>query len=291
MLLALHGASTMHTNMLTDIRIANASGYDALEIWAPKLERYLDAGHTMAELLPVLGSLVPAMISPLCACEGEDRASREILCLRCERLCAVAQVLKCPAIQLILLDTRADISWPEKRGDMARSVSELATVAAPYGVSLAIEPVSFYPGYPPHAPLGLLRHALEVIDTAGKNNVGIVADIFHLWAAGNTWEEVAAVDPQLIAYAHIGDAAAVDGGGWTENDRAVLPGDGVVPLCDGVAAVRATGFDGFWSVEVFSPYLWEWDPAVLAREIKLRAETLLVDSPDGSPARQVRCLA
>jgi len=39
--------------------------------------------------------------------------------------------------------------------------------------------------------------------------------------------------------------------------------------------VRETGFEGAWSVEVFSPYLWERDPALSAREMKRCAESLL----------------
>ena len=64
MLLGLHTGSIMHTNVVTDIRIAREAGYDAIEIYIPKLVRYLDAGYQAEELLPALGSLRPAMLTP-----------------------------------------------------------------------------------------------------------------------------------------------------------------------------------------------------------------------------------
>ena len=56
MILTMHGLTTMHCNMKTDIRIAKEAGYQALEITAAKLLRYLDTGLTAEELLPVFKS-------------------------------------------------------------------------------------------------------------------------------------------------------------------------------------------------------------------------------------------
>ena len=57
MLLGLHSLSMMHTNVVTDIQIIKNAGYDAIDLWAPKLERYLDAGYQPEELVPALGRL------------------------------------------------------------------------------------------------------------------------------------------------------------------------------------------------------------------------------------------
>ena len=45
MIPTLHGLSTMHCNLATDIRIAKDTGYEALEIVVDKLLRYLDQGY------------------------------------------------------------------------------------------------------------------------------------------------------------------------------------------------------------------------------------------------------
>jgi sugar phosphate isomerase/epimerase len=270
MLLGLHTGSIMHTNVVTDIRIAREAGYDAIEIYIPKLVRYLDAGYQAEELLPVLGSLRPAMINSFLHIERQELEARRELREQCERLCAVAKTLHCPALQVIALKALQGEPWPEIRTKIGQSLAELADIAASFGVRLALEPVSF-------TPLRTLAQALEVFDVAGRDNVGLCLDTFHLWTGGTPWDEIAALDPSLIVVAHISDVAPRKGEEWSDADRDVLPGDGILPLKEGIAAIRATGYDGLWSVELLGAYHWEWDPVVLAWELKRRAETLLAN--------------
>lgn len=265
--LALHGCSIMHTNLLTDIDIAKEVGYDAIEIWTPKLERYLDVGYDVEQLVPEMGSLRTSMISPLYGIERQDAKERDDLIQRCERVARAANVLDCPHMQAIAMDS-TNWDWPVLKSRIASSLSELADIAAPFGVTIALEAVAV-------APLHTLAQSLEIIEAADRNNIALVLDIFHLWAGGTNWDEVAALDKALIANAHIGDATERKGEEWTDDDRAALPGDGILPLKEGIDAVRRTGFDGTWSVEVWSPYHWEWKPLEVAYELKRRAEALL----------------
>jgi sugar phosphate isomerase/epimerase len=133
-----------------------------------------------------------------------------------------------------------------------------------------LEPVTF-------TPLRTLPQALEVLDVAARENVGLCLDTFHLWTAGTSWDEVAALDPALIVVAHISDVTPRQGAEWRDADRDVLPGDGILPLQEGIQAIRATGYDDLWCVEMLGAYHWEWDPYVLAREVKHRADALLRD--------------
>ena len=146
----------------------------------------------------------------------------------------------------------------------------MADIAAPFGVKLALEPVTF-------TPLRTLPQALEVLDVAGRDNVGLCLDTFHLWTAGTSWDEVAALDPALVAIAHISDVLPRKGAEWSDADRDVLLGDGILPLSEGIQAIRATGYDHLWCIEMMGAYHWEWDPFLLAREIKDRADALLRD--------------
>jgi sugar phosphate isomerase/epimerase len=297
MLLGLHTGSIRYTNVVTDIRIAKEVGYDAIELTVPKLTRYLDAGYQAEELLPALGSLRLAVINSFLDIERQDREFRRGLLKRCDRLGEAARTLGCQALQVVALNGLRGEPWPDIRAKIGRSLTELADIAAPFGVRLALEFVSF-------TPLRTLAQALEVLDVAGRDNVGLCLDTFHLWTGGTPWDEVAALDPALIIVAHLGDVNARHGLGsgpapcacalgrplrsgdchilqgeeWSDADRDVLPGDGILPLAEGIEAIRATGYDGLWSVELLGAYHWEWDPPVLARELKRRAESLLVGS-------------
>jgi sugar phosphate isomerase/epimerase len=268
MLLGLHTGSIMYTNVMADLRIAREAGYDAVEITVPKLVRCLDAGYQAQELQPALGSLRLAMINSFLHIERQGPEARRMLRDQCKRLCAVAQTLRCPALQVVALNPLQGEPWREIRAKTSRSLVELADIAAPFGVKLALEPVSF-------TPLRTLAQALEVLDGAGRDNVGLCLDTFHLWTGGTPWDEVAALDPSLIVVAHISDVTPRQGKEWSDADRDVLPGDGILPLEEGIEAIRATGYDGVWSVELLGAYHWEWDPLVLAQELKRRADGLL----------------
>jgi sugar phosphate isomerase/epimerase len=268
MLLGLHTGTILHTNLITDIRVARETGYDAIEFYIPKLVRYLDAGYRAEELLPALGSLKLAMINSFLHIERQEQQARRELRTQCRRLCEVAQILECPLLQVVALNGLKGEPWPEIRSKVGRSLAELADIAAPFGVTLALEPVTF-------TPLRTLPQALEVLDTAGRDNLGLCLDTFHLWTAGTTWEEVAALDPSLIRVAHISDVMPRQGPEWSDADRDVLPGDGILPLREGIQAIRATGYDDLWCVEMMGAYHWEWDPFLLAGEVRTRAEALL----------------
>jgi sugar phosphate isomerase/epimerase len=268
MLVGLHTGSILHTNLVTDIRVTRAAGFDAMEICIPKLLRYLDAGYEAGEIVTELGGLPVAVINSFLHIERQEPEFRRELHRTCERLCRVARTLACPMLQVVPLCALEGQSWSEIRSKTARSLAELADIAALYGVRLALEPVAF-------APLHSLSQALEVLEEAGRPNVGLCLDTFHLWCGATPWDEVAALDPRLVYVAHVSDVLPRRGSQWSDADRDVLPGNGILPLREGIAAIRATGYDGAWCVEMMGAYHWEWEPLVLARELERRTRRLL----------------
>jgi sugar phosphate isomerase/epimerase len=266
--LGLHTGSIMHTNLMTDIRVAKETGWDAIEFYIPKLVRYLDAGYRADDILPQMGDVRLGVINSFLHIERQGTEERRQLHEQCQRVCQVARTLGCSALQVIALNGLEGEPWPEIRKKIGLSLAELADIAAPYGVTLALEPVTF-------TPLRTLSQGLEVLNAAGRPNVGLCLDTFHLWTAGSPWEEVAKVDPSLIVVAHISDVTPRQGEMWSDADRDVLPGDGILPVQEGIAAIKATGYDGLWCVEMMGAHHWEWDPFVLAQELKDRAERLL----------------
>ena len=55
----------------------------------------------------------------------------------------------------------------------------------------------------------------------------------------------------------------------------MLPGLGILPLREIIAAFRRIGYDDNASVEIFRPEYWERDPFELAREAKAAVENVL----------------
>ncbi len=126
MLLGLHSGTILHTNLMTDIRVARETGYEAIELYAPKLLRYLDAGYVPAEILPSLGKLRVTMINSFLDIERQEPEFRGQLRAMCERLCQIAQALGCPALQVVALSALRGQPWHEIRFKVGRSLAELA---------------------------------------------------------------------------------------------------------------------------------------------------------------------
>jgi sugar phosphate isomerase/epimerase len=266
--IALHTRTVLHTNVATDVRVARSAGFDAIELWIPKLARYLDAGFSPDDLRAQLGSLRVTMLDTLLPIESRDTATRAQLRADCARMAAVAEQLGCPAIQVVALEGFASDDAAGRRAEMVSALTELAEIAAPHGVRLALEPVTF-------SPFRELSEAVDVVREVGVDRAGLCLDTWHLWTSGTPWDEVAALDAGLIAAVHLSDTQARSGPTWRDQDRTALPGEGVLPLREGIAAIRATGYAGAWGVEMLSERHWEWDPDVLASAILERARGLL----------------
>jgi sugar phosphate isomerase/epimerase len=123
-----------------------------------------------------------------------------------------------------------------------------------------------------------------VIDAAERDNAGLVLDFWHLWQRGTTPDDVARLDRRFISGVDFADSLGPAGSPSPgQRSRCVWPGEGEIPLREWVAAVRATGFDGWWDNELYSPPHWEWaDPFAVGAGLRAVLGGLLEDPPPGS---------
>lgn len=279
MIIALNGTATMHCDLLTDIRIAKETGYDAIEIRGSKLYRYLEQGLTIRSLISHLEGLPPVGLGFIQDIERQDPERYAALLEECERMCSLAESLSCNMVQIVNgpVDPSGpykglgQMSWPEIRKLTAKNLAALADIGARHNVY-------FYLETPTWAPLHTLSQALELIDATERENVGLVIEFWHHWCSGTMPEEIAKLNKEMIGCVHFCDALEHQGerGDPSQSGRAVWTGGGRIPLKEWVDAVRATGFDGWWSCELFSPKHWELNPWETARLLKDTLRYLLV---------------
>lgn len=248
-----HGGTTLYTNLVTDVRVAKTLGYDSIELWTPKVLRYLRAGYSIDDLVTELDGLPVPMLDVVIGIERTDSQSVADRIRETEQLAAVAVGIGCPTLEVVALDDFEDDSWASQRRVLIDSLRAMSDVTAPLGIKLAVEPVTF-------SRFNHIAPALEVIDAVGSDRVGLCLDTWHLWTSGEKWDEIAQIDPALILSAQLADTNPKVGPTWKDSDRTALPGDGIVPLEDAVAAIEATGYRGHWCNEMLSSPHWEWDP-------------------------------
>jgi len=148
-------------------------------------------------------------------------------------------------------------------------LTELCEIADRYNVRLAFEFLG-----QPDCSVPTLDLAHEIVRTTNRRNLGLVIDSFHFYAGGSTIEMVEALDPKLIYVFHINDAENLPREQLLDKHR-LLPGLGILPLRELIAAFRKIGYDKVASVEIFRPEYWERDPFELAREARMATQRVL----------------
>jgi 2-keto-myo-inositol isomerase len=271
MKIALNGATTMQADLATDVQVAQTAGFDFLEIWAEKAGSFLHH-RTSRELKELMTS---AGVPPLSINSIEHVTFRDALAYgsikeQCAELSHVAANIGCPFIVVVpgqLPDSQT--SRAEVIGESVRVLAELCDIAARHDVALAFEFLG-----QTDCSVQTLDLAHEIVRRAERQNLGLVIDSFHFYAGGSTIEMIEAVDPKLIYVFHINDAENRPREQLLDKHR-LLPGLGILPLHEMIAAFRKIGYDKVASVEIFRPEYWRRDPFELAREAHAATERVL----------------
>jgi len=272
MKLAFHGATTMKCDLETDIAISAGAGFKALEVWAAKMDRYLEA-HTPAELhgLFVNQNVIPLTLNSIefIAFRGSEYTQIEA---RLHELGKIAQAIGCPTLVVVPspLPDR-NMPWIDVVNEYIKVLRDMSDIARQYNIKLSFEFLGF--GW---CSMRTPRAAFEIIQKADCDNIGITIDAAHFYSGGGLMSELDQLDPQRIFTFHLDDLEDRPKEAMTDGSR-LLPGLGVVPLNDICARLKHIGYAGPCSIELFRPEYWDWDPQDLA--MKARAAAIKVLSP------------
>ncbi len=251
----INGATTMPYTLEQDLEAAAKAGFDAVEIWSRKLDAYLktrDAGALKA-LLDSHG-LRAASLCPYGLVGFSD--NREQL-RAIERAAAVAAGIDCPVLLVCADAPPAGMDRDEAFDVMAATARDYAVRAAGHGVKIAIEPLGRHPFIP--GP----REALEVIERAGHDSLGLMMDFFHYYKSGVPLEDIRAIPTELLLIVHVDDCEDLPPADLTDGHRLYM-GEGVLPLKDMMGILREKGYSGALSVEIFREEYWEKDPVEIS---------------------------
>jgi len=270
MKLAINQATTMKATFEQDVAAYAAAGFQAVELWLDKLTPYAEKG-ALGQARRLLDDHGLTAVS---ACyhagvmlsRGEERA-RNLDQFRAKlELC---HAMGCPVLIVPTDFPAGDV----KREDYDRAAAGLAgaaDVAAPYGISLAVE---FIKGA---KLIGSLQTTLRLVRAAGRPNVGALFDTFHFYAGVSKTEDILDAQPDELLFVHLNDVSDVPIEIARDSDR-VPPGDGVMPLRTILEALAGAGYDGHLSVELFAEDLWAMSAHDAARLVYDRSAAFLED--------------
>lgn len=129
----------------------------------------------------------------------------------------------------------------------AKLIHRCASLFAEAGAGMAVE-------FSPLGPVNSLRLGLDVVDAAGAGQAGLMIDSWHFSFSESTWDELAAVPLERIAYLQFTDAAEPESENLMDEtmQRRQLPGDGFFELERFATTFLERGWEGVVSVEVLN---------------------------------------
>ncbi len=271
MQLGFHGATTMTSDLETDVAVTAQAGYQALELWAGKLDRYL-AAHSVAELKALLDDnhVAPMSINSIefIAFRGDEYGEIQE---RCKELCVLAEAIRCPTVVVVPSPTPdRNMPWDDVVAEYVTVLRDLADIAAPHGIRLSFEFLGF--GW---CTVRTPRAAWEIVKKTGRDNVGMTVDCAHFFGGGGLMKEL----DGWIRRA----SSRFTWMTWrtprrrqSAMRRACSQGWESSPWPRS-ARLKGIGYDGVCSIELFRPEYWGWNPLDVA--MTARKAALAVLSP------------
>jgi sugar phosphate isomerase/epimerase len=242
-------ATTLSSTFAEDVNGYADGGCPAMEVWLTKLETHLEK-HSATDTRKLLEDRKMTLAAAsyqggLLLSQGEQRKAHYDHFKRRLDLC---QHFGIPTLLIA-----ADFVEKVEPTDLERAVVSLtqaAQWAAAFGVRLALE----FRGKATFC--ASLDTALALVAACREPNVGVNLDVFHYYAGPSKFEDLGHLTKDNLAFVQVSDVAGVPRELATDADR-VMPGEGDFRLGPIVQHLRAIGYDGWVSLELMNPVIWQ----------------------------------
>lgn len=246
--------------IVREVEIAAQAGYDAIEPWMNVLHKYVQEGGSAKDLgkrIKDQGLTVESAIGFAPWIVDDDKARRE--------------GLEAARRDMDLLATigAKRIAAPPAGIPRDLAMTDLAAIAARYrallelGDQMGVVPQVEVWG---HAKtLGRLAETVYVAIDSRHPRACVLPDVYHLYKGGSGFETLKLLSGVGVHVFHMNDYPAEPPRETITDAHRVYPGDGVAPLKTILADLRAVGFGGYLSLELFNAEYWKQDPLTVAR--------------------------
>ena len=244
---AVNGTSLPHLTVSEAIRGVSGTGAQGLGLWERQLvpgqdgrvaEEMAEHGLSATFCVPAVHTILPSQIDG----PGAPRDPGERLRTLCASIRRLARFN--PAAVLVVPGASGDPAHPAGPLDEVMQVLPvLAEVADECGVRVGVELIGERRG----STINSLPAMVDVLDTIGRDSLGIMFSIFHSWAEPD-------LDAQLRRYVdRINSVQVCD---VREPERSTfdreLPGRGRGVAPGIMATLLDAGYKGWWELEVLS---------------------------------------
>lgn len=245
--------------LIDEIEIVAKAGYSGLEPWIREIEQHIAKGGTTKELAARIRDLGLAVESAIGFAEWivDDETRRARGFEQAKRdMDLIAQIggkrLAAPPAGATNVE-----------GMDLRRIAERYRALCELGVKMAVVPMVEVWGF--SKTLTTLSQAAFVAIECGHPNACILADVYHLHKGGSPPNGLKLLSASSMHAMHVNDYPADPPRETITDAHRVYPGDGVAPLGEILRNLRAIGFRGALSLELFNRDYWKQDALTVAK--------------------------
>ena len=256
--LAINSQCTFHWNLEEALDAYAAAGFRNVEPHLNLVKDWLDDGHTVDEarrLFEERNLSVVASSQLEVMCFGSPDARLPILKANAENARLIREL---GADKMIVGTDGQEQNSVEALDAVAGAVRNLAELTEDTGVDIVIE-FNWSP------IIKSLQSAVRVSEIADHPRVGVLFDTAHYHVTPTKLRDINEGSVRYIKHVHLNDMPDTPADLTHRDFDRVLPGDGVLDLPEIISALERNGYEGYFSIEMFSAELWQLPAKEAAR--------------------------
>jgi sugar phosphate isomerase/epimerase len=255
--ICLDTATIRPASLKEKVSIAAEVGYDGIEPWDSELEEFEKNGGNLKALgaeIKKLGLKVPSVIGLWNAIPG-TMPEFQLSLKETRRRMRMAHDIGAEHIQTIpnTLPENYNQKWVAER---YRDIIEIGMKE--FNIKPALVFVKYF-------TIKTLGQAVGIAMDANHPNALVIPDVYHMYISGGGFEGLKMLKGDAIAIFQFNDAPNTPAFKDLKDEHRVYPGDGILPLTSIFKDLKATGYKGFISLEMYNPNYYKEDLLQVAK--------------------------
>jgi 2-keto-myo-inositol isomerase len=252
------------------IEIAAKAGYGGIEPWPDELDRHVGGGGTLkdaAKRLKDAGLAVTGAIAFFEWMVDDDAKRAKAMEEAKRRMDQFAQI----GATHIAAPPAGDVEKVEllRAAERYRALLDLSEAS---GVVPSVEVWGF-------AKNGFrLGQCAMIAIEAHHPKACVLPDVYHLYKGGSGFDGIRHLAGSFLAGFHLNDYPANPPRETITDASRVYPGDGIAPLKQLFRDLKAIGYTGALSIELFNPEYYKQDPLLVAKTALEKARAVMASA-------------
>ena len=252
-------ASTLrgyNLTLLDQMKVAALSGFRGYEPWMKDI-RAAKADGTFADVCRIARDSGVSFVNGIAfgqwvnpdskiRAEGIEETKRDM---------ALLAEMGCPCIAASMFG----VQKPGSPHLPLEAIAERYVKVLDLGREMGVRPLLEYWGH--SVNLFRLEDALEVVRLAGRPDAAVLADVYHTYRGGGSFDAFGKLSANLLPVLHVNDYPVEKPREQLKDPDRVWPGDGAAPWKNIFSNLNSAGADPWLSIELFNPSYWRTYPA------------------------------